>query len=135
MLTLYRGSTFLDFRAISCPPQLPVKNISAATLACLCGVANVLRLQSGGSLSSIDTSTPKILEPIRRQLGVAHRVLDILVAEIGLQGSGIVALVRQGKAAGMAQHVRMSFEAELGSFSSALHHPCKACRREGRRSF
>jgi hypothetical protein len=43
---------------------------------------------------------PEILEPIRRLLGVAHRMLDILVAEIGLQGPGIVALARQGEAAG-----------------------------------
>jgi len=35
----------------------------------------------------------KVLEPIRRQLGVAHGMLDVPVAEIGLQGAGVVALV------------------------------------------
>jgi hypothetical protein len=29
-------------------------------------------------------SAPEVLEPIPRQLGVAHRVLDVLVPQIGL---------------------------------------------------
>ena len=38
--------------------------------------------------SSLRTITPpKILEPRRRQLGIAHRVLDVLVPEISLKGS------------------------------------------------
>jgi hypothetical protein len=28
--------------------------------------------------------SPEVLEPVRRQLGVAHRVLDVLVAERSL---------------------------------------------------
>jgi hypothetical protein len=42
-------------------------------------------------------------------------VLDVAVAEVGLQRSRIVALVGQRKATGVAQHVRMSrthFETE-----------------------
>src|SRR5438067_527206 len=35
--------------------------------------------------------SPEVLEPVRRQLGVAHRVLDVLVTEIGLQRASIVA--------------------------------------------
>ena len=35
------------------------------------------------------------------------------MAEIGLQGAGVVPLVRQLVAAGMPQHVRMRLEAEL----------------------
>jgi hypothetical protein len=37
----------------------------------------------------------KDLEPRRRQLGVAHRVLDQLVADIGLDRTGIDAVVGQ----------------------------------------
>ena len=37
--------------------------------------------------------SPEILEPIHRHLGVAHRVLDILVAELVLQRSGVVAII------------------------------------------
>jgi hypothetical protein len=36
---------------------------------------------------------PKPLEPIGRQLGVEHRVLDIAVPEVMLDGTGIVAVV------------------------------------------
>ena len=43
---------------------------------------------------------PEILEPGRRQFGVFHCVLDVPVPEISLQAAGIVALVRQGEAAG-----------------------------------
>jgi hypothetical protein len=36
-------------------------------------------------------SSPEILEPIRGQLGIAHRVLDVLVAEPCLQRPCVVA--------------------------------------------
>jgi hypothetical protein len=51
-------------------------------------------------------SPPEVLKPIRRQLGVAHRVLDILMPEICLQAARIVAGIGQGIASAMAQHVR-----------------------------
>jgi hypothetical protein len=35
-------------------------------------------------------STAKVLETIWRQLGVSHRVLNILVAEVSLQSGRIV---------------------------------------------
>jgi hypothetical protein len=37
------------------------------------------------------SNAPEVFEPGRGQLGVAHRVLDVLVPEIGQEG-GIVAL-------------------------------------------
>ena len=67
---------------------------------------------------------------MRRQLGVAHRVLNVLVPEVDLQGAGIVAFVGEGKAAGMAQHVRVGLEAKLGRRASALDHAGKAGRGE-----
>jgi hypothetical protein len=36
---------------------------------------------------------PEVLEPIRRQLGVAHRVLDVLVPKPCLQRPGVVATI------------------------------------------
>ena len=74
---------------------------------------------------------PEVLEPIRRKLGIAHSVLDIAMPQVGLQGSGIVALIRQGEAASMPQHMRMGFEAELCGLPSPLNHPCKS--RSGKR--
>jgi hypothetical protein len=34
-------------------------------------------------------------------------VLDVLVAKVVLQGAGVVAIIGEFEAAGMAQHVRM----------------------------
>ena len=75
---------------------------------------------------------PKILEPRRCQLGVAHRVLDIPVAEIGLQGPRVVPLVRQRIAAGMPQHVRVRLEAKLGLSPGPLDHAGEPGGAEGR---
>src|SRR5262245_6779747 len=74
---------------------------------------------------------PKFLEPVRRQFGVAHRVLDIPMSEICLQGARIVPRVCQGEAAGVPQHVRMDFELENGRRRCALDHPGKSggCER------
>ena len=77
-------------------------------------------------------SAPEILEPIRRQFGVAHRVLNIAVAKVGLQSACVVSLVRQCEAAGVAQHVRVRLELEAGRRASSLHKPRKACRGERR---
>jgi hypothetical protein len=59
-----------------------------------------------------DLSPPEILEPRRRQLGVKHRVLDIAVAEIGLQAARIMPVIRELVAAGMPKHVRVRLEAK-----------------------
>ena len=56
---------------------------------------------------------PEVLEAGRRQLGVAHRVLDVLVAEIGLQGPRVEAVIGELEAAGVSQHVRMHREVEV----------------------
>jgi hypothetical protein len=39
-----------------------------------------------------------VLKPVRRQLRVAHGVLDVAVAQVGLQRARIVPLVGQGEA-------------------------------------
>ena len=45
--------------------------------------------------------TPEIFEPRRGELRVSHRVLNVLVAEIGLQSSRIMPSIRQRIATGM----------------------------------
>jgi hypothetical protein len=52
---------------------------------------------------------PKSLEPILRQLSVSRGVLNVFVPEISLERAGILAVVRQLVAAGVAKHVSMSF--------------------------
>jgi hypothetical protein len=39
----------------------------------------------------------EVLEPVGRQLGVTNRVLDVAMAQVGLQGPRIVTLVGQGE--------------------------------------
>jgi hypothetical protein len=75
---------------------------------------------------------PEVLEPGRRQLGIAHRVLDVAMAEVGLQGAGVVASIGKRKAAGVAQHVRMCLEIDAGSTPDALDHLGEAGGRERR---
>ena len=96
------GSTFLDFPVFS-GVKLAVR---------LEGTANYVSLHF---LPVIETAScfpkigcalrtsisPEILEPGRRQLGIAHRMLDVLVAKVSLKGSGVVPLGGQRKAAGM----------------------------------
>ena len=66
-----------------------------------------------------DHSPPKILEPICRQLGIAHRVLDILVAQVVLQSAGIVAIVGELEPARMSKHVRVHSEGHLCCLAEA----------------
>ena len=72
------------------------------------------------------------LKPGRRELGVAHRVLDRFVAEIGLDRTGIDAIIRQLKSTGMAEHMRVDFHFETGSLTGTLKHGLKAPLREWR---
>jgi hypothetical protein len=62
--------------------------------------------------SAHNFSTPEVLETIGRQLGVAHCMLDVAVAQVSLQCPGIMPLVGEGEAAGMPQHMRVSLEAD-----------------------
>ncbi len=61
----------------------------------------------GYSVSRAAHSRQKFLKPRRRHLRIAHRVLDIAVAEIGLQGARIVSSVRKRVATGVPEHVRV----------------------------
>jgi hypothetical protein len=65
-------------------------------------------------VSKADRSAPEVLEPMRCQLGVAHRMLDVLVTEVRLQRACVVARVRQGIAAAVSQHVWMYRKLHLG---------------------
>jgi hypothetical protein len=56
----------------------------------------------------------EFLEPLRRQRGIARRVLDIAVPKVGLDRPRIVAVVGELVAAGVAQHVGVRLDAEVG---------------------
>src|SRR3954463_5149765 len=81
-------------------------------------MATVMRQYSNGLLVFV---LPEILEPLRGQLGVPCRVLDVAMAQPFLNGSCVVPLVGQLKAASVAQHVRMDREGDLGRHAD----PCQ----------
>src|SRR5215813_15506665 len=70
--------------------------------------------ETQGDWGMIFHLAPEVLEPVRCQLGVTHRVLNVSVPEPSLQRPGVVAGVGQGIAAGMPQHVRMYRELHVG---------------------
>src|SRR5262249_41607181 len=78
---------------------------------------------------------PEVLEAGRRQLSIAHCVLDVAVAQIGLQRPGIDALIGELEAACVPQHVRMNREAEIGGNPKPRDHLTKPRGREGRPPF
>jgi hypothetical protein len=71
-------------------------------------------------------------EARRRQLGIAHRVLDRLVAEIALDRAGIDALIGQLIAASVPEHVRVYLHVETRSLARTVHHRLEASGREWR---
>jgi hypothetical protein len=75
-------------------------------------------LNGGGSRAALCFGlSPEVLEPIRRQLGVAHRMLDVLVAEPSLQRPRVVTGVCQCIPAGVAQHVREDRKGHTGTLA------------------
>ena len=64
-------------------------------------------------VSVLHISPPKILEPLRRELGVAHRVHDVFVPEVVLQGARVASVVGEFVAARVPQHVRVHGKRKL----------------------
>jgi hypothetical protein len=73
---------------------------------------------------------PKVLKAAWREFGIAHGRLDAAVTEIALQRARICAPVRERVAAGMAQHVWMYLEANLGRVAGARDQFSKPGDRE-----
>ena len=62
-------------------------------------------------------------------------MLNIFVAEVGLQRPGIMPPVCKRVAARMAQHVRVNAEFEFGLLAQSSHHLGEACLGEWRSRF
>src|SRR5262249_51155971 len=65
---------------------------------------------------------PEVFEPVRRQGRVADRGHDRSVAQIGLDGASVVAVVGELEPAGMPQHVGMHEESKFRSHPRPGHH-------------
>ena len=61
---------------------------------------------------------PQLFKPRRVGGGVADGVLDVAVAEVVLDQPGVRALVGQGVAAGVAQHVRIGGQGQPGPLAA-----------------
>jgi hypothetical protein len=58
-------------------------------------------------------------------------MLDVFVPEVGLNGSGVVALDGQREPAGMPQHMGVGLEPEVRLHACTLDHARETCGREG----
>src|SRR5499427_9135983 len=65
---------------------------------------------------------PEVFEAVRRQGRVANRGHDRSVAEIGLDGASVAAIVGELEPAGMPQHVGMHEEGEFRSHACPGNH-------------
>src|SRR5262245_37924720 len=72
---------------------------------------------------------PKVFEPVGRHFGVPDGVLNVLVPEVVLQGSRVVAIVGELEPTGMAKHV-LDREWHLGGFPEALDEPVETDRAD-----
>jgi hypothetical protein len=103
---------------------------------CPSGVANQATTEcfpssvTAASLQCMILIPPEILEPTRCQRRIAGRILDIAVPEVGLQRPCIDPVVRQLKAAGVAEHMGVHLDAQVGDDPSALDHTVEAFRRQ-----
>ena len=74
---------------------------------------------------------PQLLEPCRIGGGVADGVLDVAVAEVVLDQPGVRALVGQGVAAGVAQHVRVGGQGQPGPLAAPAHRQPRGLAAQG----
>jgi hypothetical protein len=75
---------------------------------------------------------PEILEPRRRQLGIAHRVLDVLMTQVCLQRPRVVAPVCKRVTAGVPEHVRVRLDRKFGPGGGSIDHAREASRSKWR---
>jgi hypothetical protein len=92
-------------------------------------------LNACGLSRRVPLHSPKIFKSRRRQFGVAHGVLNVLVAQVRLEGPRIMPLIGQRIAAGVTQHVRMNLKVQLSLDARPFDHARKPGCREGAPAF
>jgi len=88
--------------------------------------AKVIEGEATPSLRAPTAVKPKVFEAIGRHFGVAHRVLDVFVPEVVLQGPRVVAIVGEPEPTGVAKHVGVDRKWHLGGFADALDQAMEA---------
>jgi hypothetical protein len=71
-----------------------------------------------------DSVPKKLFKPLRRQGGIARRVLNVAMPEISLDRTRVVTVIGELKAAGVAEHVGVGLDAETcsGGYLSGREH-------------
>src|SRR5262249_54219669 len=88
--------------------------------------AKVIEGEATPSLRAPTAVKPKVFEAIGRHFGVAHRVLDVFVPEVVLQGPRVVAIVGEPEPTGVAKHVWVDREWHLGGLPDTLDEAMEA---------
>ena len=113
-----------DFEATTAHDPWDILNVSIYSLG---------EFEKGQPLCSHHQSCQKFLNRAGEQLGVAHRVLDVLVPEVCSAATGYRRpVVRQLVTAGVAKHMRMHREAEPGRDAEPGDQLAEARSRERR---
>jgi hypothetical protein len=87
--------------------------ISKIFCECHLHSARVIDFGGGGTgqvLMSARLIPPESFETILRQRSITRGVLDVSVSEVSLERAGIVAVIRQLIATGVAKHVSVGFD-------------------------
>src|SRR5262249_27841451 len=82
------------------------------------------------SRPEVRSAPPKVLEPVGCHVGVPDGVLNVLVPEVVLERSRVVAIVGELEPTGMAKHVGVDREWHLGSLADALDEAVEANRTD-----
>src|SRR5262249_10073325 len=85
-------------------------------------ISEAERARKAGKLIQIRTEEVEPIKAVGAQLGIAHRVHNVAVAQEVLERSGIDAVIGKLEAAGVAQHVRMNGKGKLCQFSGPADH-------------
>jgi hypothetical protein len=93
------------------------------------------RMRPASRLGGAALVLPKIPKAFRRQLGVAHRMLNVLVTEVVLQRARIDALIGQFETSRVPEHVRMDLERHLRGLAQPGDHSPKTNSTHGRPPF
>ena len=88
-------------------PGHPKPNTAGDTIRGHYGPPAGPTVSPGGIRGSVP---PKALELGRGELGVAHRVLDVAMAKVGLQRARLLAIFGELEATSVAQHVGMHLD-------------------------
>ena len=82
------------------------------------------------SVQSFALIGPEIFEAFYGQFRVTHRVLNVLVPEVVLNGSRVLAVVGEFEAGRVTEHVRVNGEPETSCVSSTSDNlpKCRVCQ-------